>query len=51
MVEGRGSKLQGQAQRRFRAAIMRQTGFLEHEAETREAHKLQKERESPVEAY
>ena len=48
VVEGRGSKLQGQAQIRFRAAIMRQTGFLENDAdEAAELHaKLQKDRDA-----
>ena len=32
VVEGRGRKLQGQAQIRLRQAIMRQTGFLEEDA-------------------
>ena len=32
-MEGKGRKLQGSEQTRFRAAIMRQTGFLEKGSE------------------
>ena len=41
-MEGKGRKLQGSEQIRFRAAIMRQTGFLENSEDS------QKRQDSPA---